>query len=104
MTIPAPTQVPDWQVSVVVHALPSPQTDPSALGGREHRPVAGSQVPASSHWSVPTQIVWLAPWQTPPRQRSPDVHALLSLHADPSALAVAGFEQPPVAGSHVPAM
>jgi hypothetical protein len=43
----APLQVPDWQVSVCVHALPSLHDVPSALGGLEHTPVAALQTPTS---------------------------------------------------------
>src|SRR5438105_3170984 len=42
----APVQVPAWQVSLVVQALPSLQARPSALGGLEHVPVVVLQVPA----------------------------------------------------------
>ena len=41
-----PVQTPLWQVSVCVQALPSLQAAPLPFGGLEHRPVAGSQVPA----------------------------------------------------------
>ncbi len=47
-----PTHVPLWQVSVRVHALPSLHAVPSAAAGFEHRPVAGSHVPAKWHWSL----------------------------------------------------
>jgi len=42
----APVQVPDWQVSVCVQALPSLQAVPSAFAGFEQTPVVGSHVPA----------------------------------------------------------
>jgi hypothetical protein len=42
-----PVQVPVWQVSVRVQALPSLQALPLGLAGFEHAPVAGLQVPAS---------------------------------------------------------
>src|SRR5438132_1395707 len=41
-----PTQVPVWQVSVWVQALPSLHAEPSAFGGFEHTPVLVLQVPA----------------------------------------------------------
>src|SRR5438093_2668162 len=41
-----PMQVPLWQVSVCVQALPSLHAVPSVLAGSEHAPVAGLQVPA----------------------------------------------------------
>ena len=44
-----PTQIPAWQVSVWVHMLPSAHAVPLALGGFEHTPVAGLQVPAVWH-------------------------------------------------------
>ena len=43
----APTQLPAWQLSCRVQALPSEQPVPSGLGGSEQRPVAGLQTPAS---------------------------------------------------------
>src|SRR5438094_920077 len=42
-----PVQVPLWQVSVCVQALPSLQVLPSVLFGFEHTPVVVSQVPAT---------------------------------------------------------
>ena len=47
MTGLAPVQVPAWQVSLWVHALPSVQEVPSTLGAKVQVPVAGSQTPAS---------------------------------------------------------
>jgi hypothetical protein len=97
-----PVQTPLWQVSPVVHALLSLHAVPSGLAGFEQRPVAGSHVPTLWHWSeAKMQTVWLDPRQAPPRQRSPCVHALPSLHVVPSA--AAGFEHAPVAGLQVPA-
>jgi hypothetical protein len=43
----APVQVPAWQVSVCVHALPSLHAVPSFALGLEQVPVPGSQVPAT---------------------------------------------------------
>jgi hypothetical protein len=44
-----PTQVPDWQVSLWVQALPSLQDVPLVAMGFEQAPVDGSQVPATWH-------------------------------------------------------
>jgi len=44
-----PTQLPAWQVSVCVQALPSLQAEPFAFGGFEQAPVEGSHVPAVWH-------------------------------------------------------
>ncbi len=41
-----PTQLPFWQASSVVQALPSLQLVPLAFAGFEHVPLVGSQVPA----------------------------------------------------------
>jgi hypothetical protein len=40
-------QLPPWQVSPTVQALPSSQAVPSALLGFEQTPLEGSQVPAA---------------------------------------------------------
>ena len=98
--MPAPLHTPAWQVSAVVHALPSLQAVPLATGGFEQAPVNGLQVPAVWHWSGAGQAT-AVPWQTTPWQLSAVVHALPSLHAVP--FAAGGFEQVPVAGSQVPA-
>ena len=45
----APLQVPAWQVSLWVQALPSLQAAPSALIGLLHVPLIGAQTPASWH-------------------------------------------------------
>jgi hypothetical protein len=42
-------QLPFWQLSVCVHALPSLQLLPLGRGGLEHSPVAESQLPAAWH-------------------------------------------------------
>jgi len=44
-----PAQMPAWQVSPTVQALPSLHAVPFALATDEHRPVVGSQVPPSWH-------------------------------------------------------
>jgi hypothetical protein len=59
----APEQLPDWQVSVCVQALPSLHEMPLALAGFEHVPVSAPQAPASWHWSDAAQLIGLAPVQ-----------------------------------------
>jgi hypothetical protein len=44
-----PWQEPAWQVSTVVHALPSLHAMPSPLAGFEHAPFEGLQVPGVWH-------------------------------------------------------
>ena len=83
----APTQVPDWQVSVWVQALPSLHPVPLVLLGFEQVPVAVSQVPATWHWSLAEQVTGVAPTQVPAWQVSVWVQALPSLQPVPSALA-----------------
>src|SRR2546428_345644 len=97
----APVHAPLWQVSVCVHALPSLHAEPLALAGFEQVPVPVSRVPATWHWSEAVQTTGLLPVHAPLWQVSLCVHALPSVHADPSALL--GFEQVPVAGLQVPA-
>src|SRR5439155_19132999 len=60
-----PVQVPPWQVSVCVQALPSLQAVPLLASGLEHWPVAGLQVPATWHWSEAVQTTGLEPVQVP---------------------------------------
>src|SRR5207247_9298858 len=93
--------VPAWQVSVRVQALPSSQVAPLGFAGLEHVPVAGSQVPATWHWSAAAQTTGLAPVHVPAWQVSVCVQALPSLQEAPSGLV--GLEQRPVVGSHTPA-
>jgi len=111
-----PVHTPPWQVSVCVQAFPSLHAVPSALAGLEHVPVAGSQVPATWHWSEALQTAGLRPrhtsasqvsvcvqaspssqvvpspagipMQRPASQLSPVVHWLPSSQAVPSATAV----------------
>src|SRR5712691_5581536 len=80
----APTQAPAWQVSVCVQAFPSVQVLPFGLSGLEQVPLAGSQVPASWHWSSAVQTTGLVPVQTPAWQESLWVQASLSVQAVPS--------------------
>jgi hypothetical protein len=95
-----PVQVPIWQVSVWVHAFPSSQTTPSVLAGLLHAPVAGSQVPASWHWSLAVHTTELLPVHAPAWQVSVCVHALPSLQTVPSIFA--GLLHVPVAPSQLP--
>jgi hypothetical protein len=93
-------QVPAWQVSVWVQALPSLQVVPFAAVGFEHTPVAGTQVPATWHWSLATQLFGLPPVQLPAWQVSVWVQALPSLQVVPFATATAAGQ--PVAGTQAP--
>src|SRR5439155_1035015 len=65
-----PVHTPLSQVSVWVQRSPSLQAVPLALGGFEHVPVAGSQLPAVWHWSEAGQTTGLAPVHTPLSQVS----------------------------------
>src|SRR5439155_680281 len=96
-----PLSSPAWQVSVRVQALPSLQAVASGFAGFEHAPVAGSQAPASWHWSAGAQVTGFVPLHSPAWQVSVRVQALPSLQAVASGFA--GFEHAPVAGSQVPA-
>jgi len=96
-----PVHVPDWQVSVCVHASASLHVVPFGAAGFEHRPVPGSQVPATWHWSLALQVIGLPPLQAPAWQVSVCVQAFPSLQAVPFAFC--GFEHSPLPGSHVPA-
>jgi hypothetical protein len=49
VTLPLPVHVPDWQVSVGVHAFPSSHATPFPFAGFEQAPVAGAHVPAVWH-------------------------------------------------------
>ena len=94
-------QEPFWHVSPLVQASPSLQAAPFVLAGLEQVPVAGSQVPATWHWSEAVQTTGLLPVQSPLWQVSVWVQALLSLHAVP--LLAFGLEHWPVAVLQVPA-
>ncbi len=96
-----PVQVPAWQLSLCVQALPSLQAAPFAFAGFEQVPVLRSQVPARWHWSLAVQTTGFAPLQEPAWQVSLCVQAFPSLHAVPFGFA--GFEQVPVLGLQVPA-
>src|SRR5437879_8131894 len=97
----APTQAPSWQESICVQASPSEQALPSAWFGLEHVPLAGSQIPATWHWSSAVQTTGFAPMQLPAWQVSVWVQASPSAQALPSAWF--GLEHVPLAGSQTPA-
>jgi hypothetical protein len=84
-----------------VQALPSLHDVPSGASGLLHVPLAGSQVPATWHWSCATHGTGSAPVQVPERQVSLRVQASPSSQATPSGRA--GFEHSPVRGLQVPA-
>src|SRR2546429_9527769 len=88
---------PDWQFFVLVRRPPSSTSFPSGTPFRAHAPVAGSQVPASWHWSAGAQVTGFVPLHSPAWQVSVRVQALPSLQAAPSGFA--GFEHAPVAGA-----
>ena len=85
-----------------MHKSPSLQDVPSGLGGLEHIPVDGLQVPTLWHWSEAVQTTGLAPVQVPDWQVSVWVHKSPSLQGVP--LALGGSEQTPVDGLQVPAL
>jgi hypothetical protein len=95
-----PVQTPLWQLSNCVQAFPSLHAVPFGLAGLEH-PATGSQVPASWQASLAVHSMMSDPTHTPLRHASVRVQTFPSLHAAPSGFA--GFEQPPVAGSQIPA-
>jgi hypothetical protein len=64
-TASPPEQLPFEQVSVRVHALPSPQAVPFGLLGFEQTPVAGSQTPVSWQALLATHTTGLPPTHTP---------------------------------------
>src|SRR5438477_590581 len=101
MTGFAPTQAPAWQESLWVQASPSEQGVPCGLSGLEQMPLAGSQTPASWHWSRAAQTTGFVPTQAPAWQESLWVQASPSVQAVPFGLS--GLEQAPLAGSQTPA-
>src|SRR2546427_12450108 len=74
-----------------VQGPPSLPAAPSVLCGVEQVPLAGSQTPATWHWSSALQTTGFAPVQVPAWQVSVWVQALPSLQAVPSTLV--GVEQ-----------
>jgi hypothetical protein len=100
MTGVVPTHVPATQASICEQALKSLHAVPSAAAGFEHTPEAGSQVPATWHWSLAAQATGFEPTHVPATQASVCEQALPSLQDVPSA--TAGFEQVPEPGSQTP--
>jgi hypothetical protein len=96
-----PVQVPAWQVSVCVQALPSLHDVPFATAGFEQIPVPVLHTPAAWHWSEATQVTGFVPVHVPAWHESVWVQAFPSLHEVP--LATAGFEHAPLVVSQVPA-
>jgi hypothetical protein len=91
-------QVPAWQVSIWVQALPSVHVEPLVFAGFEQAPVEGLQVPALWHWSLATHTTGVPAVQTPVAlQSSAPLQALPSLHEVPAAT---GVWLTPVAGAH----
>jgi hypothetical protein len=60
-----PVHAPDWQASTCVLALPSLHAAPLGAVGFEQRPLVGSQVPATWHWSLATHTIAFDPLHTP---------------------------------------
>ena len=60
-----PVQVPAWQVSVWVQALPSVQLVPFCAAGLVQFPLVGSHTPATWHWSDGVQVLGVPPLQVP---------------------------------------
>src|SRR5262249_30887384 len=87
--------------SVWVQALPSVQALPFVFAGLEQVPVAGSQTPASWHWSDAVQVTGFTPMQNPCWQVSVWVQASPSLQRVQFVLS--GWLHVLVLGSQVPA-
>ena len=96
-----PVQVPFWQASVWVHALPSLHVVPLDAIGLEQAPVLGLHVPATWHWSLAVHVMGFEPAHVPLWHVSVCVHALPSLQVVP--FDAVGFEHDPVLGLQVPA-
>src|SRR5262249_48545206 len=94
-------QAPAWQLSVWVQASPSLQALPLAFAGLEQVPLAGSQTPASWHWSAAAEGTGVVPTRSPRRQTSVCVQPSPSVQGLP--LTFTGLEQMPLAGSQTPA-
>jgi hypothetical protein len=97
-----PTHTPPVHTSPAVLASPSSHAVPSASAGYEHAPVAPSHVAPVAVWHASGGALHrtgLLPVHTPPWHVSVCVHASPSSHDAP--LALAGYEQAPVAPSHV---
>jgi hypothetical protein len=82
--------------------LPSLHDVPWGLGGFEQTPLAGLQTPTSWQMSSAWHTTGVPPIHAPlPLQVSAPLQALPSPHEVPTG--AGGFEQAPVAWSHVPA-
>jgi hypothetical protein len=101
VTVPVPTQVPDWQASDGVHALPSLHVVPLGTAGFEHAPEVGSHVPATWHWSLAEHVTGVDPVHAPATHAYIWLHLLLPVQVVPSG--AAGSEHTPVLGLHEPA-
>jgi hypothetical protein len=97
-----PVQVPAWQLSLCVQALPSEHVVPLGAVGLEQAPVAASHTPPMWQASAAVQTTGVVPTQIPVEQASTVVHALPSEQVVPWG--ASGFEQAPVEGLHVPAL
>jgi len=78
-----PTQVPAWQLSNGVQALPSLHALPSGLAGLEHMPVAGLHVPGSWQASSGVHVTGAPGAHVPDWQVSDWVQLLPSLQEVP---------------------
>jgi hypothetical protein len=92
----APAHAPAWHASLTVQNAPSSHGVPFARGELEQRPVAGSQVPPSRHWSAEHWTL-SPPMQAPPAHVSFFVQASPSSQGEPSALGA--LEHSPVSGT-----
>jgi hypothetical protein len=97
-----PVQVPAWQESVCVQALPSLQEAPFAATGLLQTPFEGLQVPTLWHWSLAVQVTGFEPVQVPAWQVSVCVQALPSLQEVP--FGTAGLGQEPVEELQIPTL
>jgi hypothetical protein len=75
----APTQAPDWHVSVCVQEFESLHVAPFAFAGFEQTPVEGLHVPASWHWSDTVHTTGVPATHVPAA-----LHTSAPLHAFPS--------------------
>jgi hypothetical protein len=83
-----PVQTPVWHVSVCVHAFPSSQVEPSALGFGAQAPVVGLQAPTLQSSVSPLQSLGVPFWHVPalrsqvsiPSQSLPLSHSAFVVH------------------------
>jgi hypothetical protein len=81
--------------------VPVGHTVPFGAAGFEHSPLPGSHVPGTWHESLALHVTGFDPVHAPARHEYAWLHLFVPVHPVPSV--TAGFEQAPVAGSHVPA-